>query len=125
MPKCPYCKAELELKLEIKPVNIDDEFRNSLIDTNTDILNLNFELQKELIDIMPVPGLVKGMQKRMHNSKRMQKLIDFGIKRLDIIFEKWAALPVMYQTCKSCDTVINTEMMMDLIIQENIQGTLY
>ena len=120
MPKCPYCKDELELKLKIKPVTIDEEFRNSLIDTNTDIMDLQFEIQKELIDYQPGLGIFKGLSKRMYNSKFVQKYIDLAIKRIEVLFDRWAAVPFMYQICKKCDTVINTEMMMDLIALDNI-----
>ncbi len=119
MPKCPYCKAELELKLDIKPVSINDNFRKDLVDTNADIANLNIQIQKELLETFPGPGFLKGMQRRMLDSNWTKRMLDWSIRRMEIFLSKWAALPVLYQTCKNCDTVINTEIMMDLIQADN------
>ena len=96
MPKCPYCKAELELKLDIKPVEINDEFRQKVVETDEDFINLTGKLLGKLGGLATFG---KG-----YTLKWKRKMLD-----------ALGAIPMLYQTCKKCDTVINTEVLMDLL----------
>jgi len=96
MPKCPYCKDELVLKLDIKPVEIDDDFRALVVETDEDFINLAGKLLGKL------GGLATFGKGYTLKWKR---------KMLDLL----GAIPMLYQTCKKCDTVINTEILLDLL----------
>lgn len=96
MPKCPYCKAELELKVELKPTTIDDKFRDDLMDTYQAFV----EIQAEIV---PFGGkMIKSMAK-------------YGLKFVERYLDKLGAIPLILYTCSSCDSVINSESIVDLM----------
>jgi hypothetical protein len=43
LSKCPYCKEELELKIEIKPTPIDDKFRNDILNAYEGFIEIQAE----------------------------------------------------------------------------------
>lgn len=103
MPKCPYCKAELELKLDIVPVEIDDEFRRLVIETDEDFI----QLAKKML------GSLGGLATWGTG---------YHLKWKSKILNSLGALPMLYQTCKKCDTVINTEILVGLLRTEQLVG---
>ncbi len=96
MPKCPYCKEELELKLEISPTPINDKFRNDLLNSYESFI----EIQAEVV---PFGGKM---------IKRMAKYsLKFGYRYLDQI----GAIPLILHSCSKCDSVITSESLLDLM----------
>ena len=89
MPKCPYCKAELELNLTMKQAPIDDVFRDAAMDAMEQFLEYRAAAA-------PFGG---GMMKKMGK---------FGLKWVRKYFDKVGMLPIVLQSCKNCDVVINT-----------------
>ena len=91
MPKCPYCKAELKLNLSIEPSEIGEEFKKEILAAMKDYIDVRAEMA-------PFGGgLMKSMSK-------------MSLKWVNKYFDKVGALPMLYQTCANCDTVINTEI---------------
>ncbi len=96
MPKCPYCKQELELKLDIFPTPITDKFKSDILETYENFI----EIQAE---VMPFGGkMIKSMAK-------------ITLKFVDKYLDKVGALPVIIHSCSSCDSVISSESMVDLM----------
>lgn len=95
MPKCPYCKAELELNLTLNPVPIDDAFRDAAMGAIEQFLEYR-------ASAAPFGG---GM------IKKMAKL---GLKWVRKYFDQVGALPIIYQSCKNCDAVINTDIFINV-----------
>ena len=91
MPKCPYCSAELEIKLTLERTAIDDEFKEKLFATMEEYGNVEAELAP----------FMKGLAR---------KNVQYGIEWARKYYEHIDALNIMYQTCVACDTVINTEI---------------
>ncbi len=95
MPKCPYCDAELEIKLSIKPVPIEDTFKNEA----TTAMEGYFDV---MMDTGPFgTKILKSFGKRA--LKWQKKFLD-GI----------AALPLIVQSCENCDAVIGTSLLFDI-----------
>ncbi|MHA1669110.1 MAG: hypothetical protein ACTSV5_00885 [Promethearchaeota archaeon] len=44
MPKCPYCKEELEFKIEINPTPINDKFKSDLLKTYESFIEIQAEV---------------------------------------------------------------------------------
>ncbi|TFF98006.1 MAG: hypothetical protein EU547_02720 [Promethearchaeota archaeon] len=104
MPKCPYCDAELEISLSIKPVPIEDKFRKEVMTA----LEGYFDI---MLDAAPFGKMMlRTMRKRV--VKWQQKFID-GI----------AALPIIIQSCKNCDAVIGTAPLIDIGSVGSFGGT--
>ena len=96
MPKCPYCKEELEIKLEISPTPIDDKFRDDLMKTYEDFI----EIQAEVV---PFGGkMIKGMAK-------------YTLKFVDKYLDRIGAIPLVFQSCSKCDSVISSQSIVDLM----------
>ena len=96
MPKCPYCKEELELKLEIKPAPIDDKFRDDIMQTYENFIDLQAE-------VVPFGG------------KMIKRMAKFTLKFVDQYLDKIGALPIMLQSCSKCDSVISSESLVNLM----------
>ena len=96
MPKCPYCQAELDIKLEIRPGPINDKFRDDLLKTYEDFIEIRAEVQ-------PFGGkMMKGMAK-------------FALKFVEQYLDKIGAIPLLIHSCSKCDSVINSETIVDLM----------
>jgi hypothetical protein len=96
MPKCPYCKAELELKLEINPTPINDTFKDDLMKTYENFI----EIQAEVV---PFGGkMIKSMAK-------------YGLKFVERYLDRIGALPLIIHSCSNCDSVIASESLVDLM----------
>ncbi|MBD3195945.1 MAG: hypothetical protein GF317_12865 [Candidatus Lokiarchaeota archaeon] len=100
MPKCPYCKKELELYLEIKPTEITDKYKRDALQAYESFI----EIQSEAA---PFGG---GM---------MKKFAKYSLKWVARYFEKIGAVPVVFQSCKNCDSVIDTEIVLSLTSFQN------
>ncbi|NHJ22056.1 MAG: hypothetical protein EAX91_14010 [Candidatus Lokiarchaeota archaeon] len=96
MPKCPYCKEELELKLEISPTPIDDKFKDDILKTYENFIDIQAE-------VVPFGGkMIKSM------AKVSLKFVD---RYLDLI----GAVPLILQSCSKCDSVISSAPLVDLM----------
>lgn len=93
--KCPYCNEELELEITLKPVPVDEEFKKQSISAMEGLIQIQ-------ADLAPVMG---GM---VRNMAKMQ------LKWISRYIENIGAMPVIFQTCKKCDAVINTELFLNI-----------
>ncbi len=100
MPKCPYCKEELEIKLEIFPSPIDDKFRSDIIKTYEDFVDIQAE-------VVPFGG------------KMIKRMAKFTLKFVSRYLDKIGAMPLVYHSCVKCDSVITTESMVDLMSSQS------
>ena len=96
MPKCPYCNADFEIKLEITPGPIDDKFKNDFIKTYENFIDLQAE-------IMPFGG------------KMMKKMANYSLKFVNRYLDQLGAIPIVVHSCANCGSVITTESMLDLM----------
>jgi len=96
MPKCPYCKEELELKLEIKPTPIDNTFKNDLMQTYQNFIDIQAE-------VVPFGG------------KMLKKMAKFSLKFVDQYLDRIGAVPIVLHSCSRCDSVISSESLVDLM----------
>jgi hypothetical protein len=96
MPKCPYCKEELKIKLEIDPAPIDDKFRSDILQTYENFI----EIQAEVV---PFGG------------KMMKRMASIGLKFMDKYLDKVGAIPLLLHSCSNCDSVISTQSVVDLM----------
>ena len=96
MPKCPYCKEELEIRLEIKPAPINDKFRDDIMQTYENFIDLQAE-------VVPFGG------------KMIKRMAKFTLKFVDQYLDKIGALPIMLQSCSKCDSVISSESLVNLM----------
>jgi hypothetical protein len=96
LPKCPYCKEELELKLELKPTPITDKFKDDLMNSYMSFVEIQ-------ADVIPFGG---GM---------MKKMAKYSLKFVDKYFDKIGAIPLTFHSCSNCDSVITTETIFDLM----------
>lgn len=96
MPKCPYCKEEIDLKVELIPAPIDDKFRDDLMNTYESFI----EIQAEVV---PFGGkMIKSMAK-------------YTLKFVDKYLDKIGAIPLVVHSCSKCDSVISSESLVDLM----------
>ena len=96
MPKCPYCKEEIDLKVELIPAPIDDKFRDDLMNTYESFI----EIQAEVV---PFGGkMIKSMAK-------------YTLKFVDKYLDKIGAIPLVVHSCTKCDSVISSESLVDLM----------
>ena len=96
LPKCPYCKEELEIKLEINPGPIDDKFKSDLLKTYENFI----EIQSE---VAPFGGkMMKGMAK-------------YTLKFVEKYLDKIGAIPLIFHSCSKCDSVITSQSVVDLM----------
>ena len=96
MPKCPYCKEELELKLEINPTPIDDKFKSDLMKTYENFIDIQAE-------VVPFGG------------KMMKRMAQYTLKFVDRYLDRIGALPVILHSCSKCDSVISSQSVVDLM----------
>ena len=96
MPKCPYCKEELELRLEISPTPIDDKFRNDIMQTYENFIDLQAE-------VVPFGG------------KMIKRMAKFTLKFVDRYLDQIGALPIVLHSCSKCDSVITSESLVNLM----------
>jgi len=96
LPKCPYCKEELNIKLEISPGPINDKFRDDLMKTYEDFIEIRAE-------VAPFGGkMMKGMAK-------------FALKFVEQYLDKIGAIPLLIHSCSKCDSVISSQSVVDLM----------
>jgi len=96
MPKCPYCKEELELRLEISPTPIDDKFRDDVMRTYENFIDIQAE-------VVPFGG------------KMMKRMAKFTLKFVDRYLDQIGALPIVLHSCVKCDSVITSESLVNLM----------
>jgi hypothetical protein len=96
MPKCPYCKEELELRLEISPTPIDDKFKDDLMKTYENFIDIQAE-------VVPIGG------------KMIKRMAKYTLKFVDRYLDKIGALPVVLHSCSKCDSVITSESLVNLM----------
>ena len=96
LPKCPSCKEELELKLEIKPGPIDDKFRSDLMKTYEDFV----EIQAE---VAPFGG------------KMIKRMAQYSLKFVKRYLDQIGAIPLIFHSCSKCDSVISSQSVLDLM----------
>ncbi|MFW9828355.1 MAG: hypothetical protein ACFFEY_12260 [Candidatus Thorarchaeota archaeon] len=96
MPKCPYCKEELELSLEIKPTPINEKFKNDLLKTYENFIDIQAE-------VVPFGG------------KMIKRMAKYSLKFVDRYLELLGAIPLVINSCSKCDSVITTESLFDLM----------
>ncbi len=100
MPKCPYCKQELELKLDIFPTPINDKFKSDILETYENFI----EIQAEVV---PFGG------------KMIKRMAKISLKFVGRYLDKVGALPLILHSCTNCDSVISSESMVDLMSSPN------
>lgn len=96
MPKCPYCKEELELKIQINPTPINDNFKSDLLKAYEGFI----EIQAEVI---PFGG------------KMLKKMASYSLKFVDRYLDRIGAIPIVVHSCSKCDSVITSESLIDLM----------
>jgi len=101
LPKCPYCKEELELKLEITPTPIDDKFKGDLLQTYENFV----EIQAEVV---PFGG------------KWLKRMANYGLKFVSRYLDRIGAIPLIVHSCSNCDSVIATESVLDLMSSQRV-----
>jgi len=96
LPKCPYCKEELEIKLEINPGPIDDKFKSDLIKAYENFI----EIQAEVV---PFGG------------KMIKRMAKYSLKFVDRYLDLIGAIPLLFHSCSKCDSVISSQTIVDLM----------
>jgi hypothetical protein len=96
LPKCPYCKEELELKIEIHPTPINDKFKSDLIKAYESFI----EIQAEVV---PFGG------------KMLKSMAKFSLKFVDRYLDRVGAIPLVLHSCSKCDSTITSESLLDLM----------
>jgi hypothetical protein len=96
LSKCPYCKEELEIKLEINPGPIDDKFKGDLIKTYENFI----EIQAEVV---PFGG------------KMIKRMAKYSLKFVDRYLDLIGAIPLIFHSCSKCDSVISSQTIVDLM----------
>ncbi|MHA1822697.1 MAG: hypothetical protein ACTSXM_02375 [Promethearchaeota archaeon] len=100
MSKCPYCKEELELKLEINPTPINDKFKSDLIKTYESFIEIQ-------ADVVPFGG------------KMIKRMAQYTLKFVDRYLDRIGAIPIVVHSCSKCDSVIASESLVDLMSSGN------
>ncbi len=96
MPKCPYCKEEFELKIELNPTPLNDKFKDDLMKAYESFI----EIQAE---VMPFGG------------KMLKSMAKYSLKFVDRYLDRVGAIPVVLHSCSKCDSVITSESLFDLV----------
>jgi len=100
LPKCPYCKEELEIKLEIIPGPIDDKFRDDLLNSYESFIDIQAE-------VVPFGG------------KMIKRMAKYTLKFVDRYLDRIGAIPLIVHSCSKCDSVISTESLMNLLSSQS------
>jgi hypothetical protein len=100
LPKCPYCKEELELKLDIKPTPIDDKFKSDLLKSYESFI----EIQAEVV---PFGG------------KMLKRMAKYSLKFADRYLDLVGAIPLILHSCSKCDSVVTSESLVNLISSQS------
>ena len=100
MSKCPYCKEELELKLEISPTPINDKFKSDILKTYESFI----EIQAEVV---PFGG------------KMLKRMAKYSLKFVDRYLDLIGAIPLILHSCSKCDSVITSETLVDLMVSQS------
>ena len=100
MPKCPYCKEELELKLEISPTPINEKFKSDLLKTYENFI----EIQAE---VAPFGG------------KMLKRMAKYSLKFVNRYLDLIGAIPLILHSCSKCDSVITSESLIDLMSSQS------
>ena len=96
MSKCPYCKEELEMKLEIKPTPITEKFKDDIVKSYMSFIDIQAE-------VMPFGGSM------------MKKMAKYSLKFVDQYLDKIGAIPLVVHSCSKCDSVITSQVLFDLM----------
>ncbi|MHA2180960.1 MAG: hypothetical protein ACXAAH_06020 [Promethearchaeota archaeon] len=96
MPKCPYCKEEVELKLEITPTPINDKFKSDILKSYESFV----EIQAEVV---PFGG------------KMLKRMAKYSLKFVNRYLDLIGAIPIVLHSCSKCDSVITAESLFDLM----------
>ncbi|MHA2039625.1 MAG: hypothetical protein ACW98X_24660 [Promethearchaeota archaeon] len=100
MPICPYCKEELELKLEINPTPINDKFKSDLVKAYESFIDIQAE-------VVPFGG------------KMLKKMAKYSLKFVNRYLDLLGAIPLVLQSCSKCDSVITSESLFDLMSSQS------
>ena len=100
MSKCPYCKEELELKLEINPTPINDKFKSDLLNAYESFIEIHAE-------VVPFGG------------KMLKRMAKYSLKFVDRYLDRIGALPLVLHSCSKCDSVITSESLLDLMSSQS------
>lgn len=100
MPKCPYCKEELELKIEINPTPINDKFKSDLLKTYENFIDIQAE-------VVPFGG------------KMLKRMAKYSLKFVDRYLDRIGAMPLILHSCSKCDSVITSESLIDLMSSQS------
>ncbi len=90
MTKCPYCETELDLKLSVRPVEIDHSFKNGL----SEAIKAFLEIQAGIKSI------------GSFNKEDVKE----GLKNTSQYLEKATALPIVLISCKKCGKTLNASL---------------
>ena len=104
MPKCPYCKEEIELKVEIKPAPINDKFKSDLIQTFQSFIDIQAE-------VVPFGG------------KMIKRMANYSLKFVDRYLDLVGAIPLILHSCSKCDSVITAEPLVDLMAPQGSRSS--
>jgi hypothetical protein len=96
LPKCPYCKEEVELKLEITPTPINDKFKSDILKSYESFV----EIQAEVV---PFGG------------KMLKRMAKYSLKFVNRYLDLIGAIPIVLHSCSKCDSVITAESLFDLM----------
>jgi hypothetical protein len=100
LPICPYCKEELELKLEINPTPINDKFKSDLVKAYESFIDIQAE-------VVPFGG------------KMLKKMAKYSLKFVNRYLDLLGAIPLVLQSCSKCDSVITSESLFDLMSSQS------
>jgi hypothetical protein len=104
LPKCPYCKEEIELKVEIKPAPINDKFKSDLIQTFQSFIDIQAE-------VVPFGG------------KMIKRMANYSLKFVDRYLDLVGAIPLILHSCSKCDSVITAEPLVDLMAPQGSRSS--
>ena len=91
MSLCPYCEAELDLKLSLQPVAVDQDFKNGVMQAMESFLEIQ-------ADVMPFGG------------KLAKKFGKIGLNFVNKYFNKIGALPTVILSCNNCNKTISGDL---------------
>jgi hypothetical protein len=96
VPKCPYCKEEIEFNVEIKPAPINDKFKSDLMQTYESFIDIQAE-------VVPFGG------------KMIKRMAKYSLKFVDRYLDLIGAIPLIVHSCSKCESVITAEPLVDLM----------
>ena len=96
MSKCPYCKEEIEIKLELSPTPIDDKFKADILKAVGSFMEIKAEFAP-------------------FGKDRIKKIVKLRLNYLKIYFDQIGAVPQVFHSCSKCDSLITSESLLDFM----------